>query len=352
MKKSVLLILAVLFLSGCATYKIQKGQAPYEGGFVAARDGKVLAEYTIGKDNSVPAEEGLARERLKRRRSMVEHYYKKMGDIDNRFKQAFVDPPLMMLHFVTGIFRLPFIAISDHKYEHNPAYRAKVQARQAKQDAALEARKRSLKSRLASYVEQDLVKEQVLAAKKISRPKVEKARRKKAPAAVSQTEAAKQALSTLEAREVAEVQEKDMQQAAAADAVEGFESAPAPAVAAVPEQAKAPVKVKAKAKAQAKVPAKPSRVSSLPTAVIKAKPQRGTSPLLVKFSAQGSQAPGSRIVSYEWDFGDGDTSEKKAPLNTYYNMGYNAESYTVTLTVRDSNGNSASATAVIEVLPR
>ncbi|MDD5255496.1 MAG: PKD domain-containing protein [Candidatus Omnitrophica bacterium] len=350
MKKSVSLILAALFLSGCATYKIQKGQAPYEGGFVAARDGKVLAEYTLGKDNSVPAEEGLARERFKRRRSMVEHYYKKIGDIDNRFKQAFVDPPLMMLHFMTGIFRLPFIALSDHKYEHNPAYRARVQERQAKQDAALEARKRSLKSRLASYVEQDLVKEQVLAAKKVSRPKVEKARRKKAPAAVSQTEAATQALATIEAQEVSEVQEKDMQQAAAADAVEGFESAPAPAAAAVPGQAKAQVKAKAKPKAQAK--AKPARVSVAPAAVIKARPQRGTSPLLVKFSAQASLAPGSKIISYEWDFGDGDTSEKKAPSNTYYNMGYNAESYTVTLTVRDSNGNSASATAVIEVLPR
>jgi len=341
-KKQLLCVCALLLLSGCATYKLQQGKTE---GFVVARDGKVLTEYTVGKDNLLPDKE-LAWERFKRRKGTVEHYYKKIGEVDNRFKQGFIDPPLMMLHFVTGIFRLPFIALADHKYEHNPEYRKAVQERQLKDDAREEARKRSLMSKLQAYVEQDLLKE------KVQRPAL-KAKKAAKVSAVSQTQAATQALSTIESdlqeQEVSQVREKSIQQAAAKEAVEGFEEAPVPVqtVSAAPPK-KAPPVQKPKKPAPAKI--KAGREPQKPVAVISARPQKGASPLTVRFSSQGSK--GARIVSYAWDFGDGDTSEKPRPSNTYYNMGYDPETYRVTLTIKDANGNTATAEAVIEVLPR
>lgn len=88
MKKILILIALVVFLSGCATYKFQRGLKPYDKGYVVSRDDYTIVEYTIGKNNSVP-DLGLARQRFKKRRNIVEHYYKKMGYIENRFKMAF-----------------------------------------------------------------------------------------------------------------------------------------------------------------------------------------------------------------------------------------------------------------------
>jgi len=95
------IIPATLLLSGCATYSFQKGQSPYNKGYVAARYGRVIPEYTLGKDNSVPDEQ-IARERFRRRRVEVESYYKQMGYIENRFKQMFVDPPVFIVNSIFG----------------------------------------------------------------------------------------------------------------------------------------------------------------------------------------------------------------------------------------------------------
>jgi len=102
MKKLSVLLFLFLILSGCATYKFQKGQSPYDKGYVASRDDRVLLEYTVGKDDSVP-DLGLAKERFKKRKGMVEHYYKKMGYITNNFKKTFWDMPALMVNFFTGI---------------------------------------------------------------------------------------------------------------------------------------------------------------------------------------------------------------------------------------------------------
>ena len=158
MKKTILLVLLVVFLSGCATYKFQRGKEPYNKGYVVSRDDYIIPEYTIGKDNSVPSIE-LAKERFKKRRQMVEYYYEKMGYIENKLKTTFWEPTVLFLKFIGGVFRLPSIAISDYKYEHNPQYREKIIKMQQEQDALEEARIQKLKDTLNIYIQKELAKE-------------------------------------------------------------------------------------------------------------------------------------------------------------------------------------------------
>jgi len=86
-----------------------------------------------------------------------------------------------------------------------------------------------------------------------------------------------------------------------------------------------------------------------PVAIIIAKPVKGYSPLTVKFSGQKSYSKNGKIVSYIWDFGDGDTSAKKNPENTYWSTTYGPRNFTVTLTVKDAAGLTSSTTSIIEV---
>lgn len=157
MKISILLIL-IVFLSGCATYDFHYGKAPYDKGYVASRDNYPILEYTIGKDNNVP-DLKLSKERFDRRRKIVEHYYKKMGYIENHFKMTFWDPCVMFLKLVGGVFRLPFIAISDYRYGHNPKYKANIDRREEVKEALQEARIRKLKEGLNIYIQKDLGQE-------------------------------------------------------------------------------------------------------------------------------------------------------------------------------------------------
>jgi len=159
MRKILILFALAIFLSGCATYKFQRGKTPYDKGYVASRDDRTILEYTVGKDNSVPSLE-LARERFKKRKNMVEHYYSKMGYIEGRLKSDFWDPAVLLLKFIGGIFRLPFIAASDYKYEHNPQYREKIIKMQQERDAKEEARIKKLKEELDSYIQNELTQEQ------------------------------------------------------------------------------------------------------------------------------------------------------------------------------------------------
>ena len=86
------------------------------------------------------------------------------------------------------------------------------------------------------------------------------------------------------------------------------------------------------------------------SAVIIAKPAKGLSPLRVNFYGDKSRSPQGRIISYEWDFGDGDTSTKKNPRNVYWSTTFGSRYFTVTLTVRDAQGNASTDSSVIEVL--
>ena len=159
MKKIILLFLITLFLAGCASYKFQRGSQPYDKGYVVSRDDYAIPEYTIGKDNSVPSGLALARERFKKRKNVVEEYYKKMGCIENHFKMVFWDPGVFFLKMVGGIFRLPLVAISDYKLEHSPKYREKIRKIQDEQDLNEEIRTKKLKEELNNYIQKELDKE-------------------------------------------------------------------------------------------------------------------------------------------------------------------------------------------------
>jgi len=96
-----------------------------------------------------------------------------------------------------------------------------------------------------------------------------------------------------------------------------------------------------------------------PVVSISANPETGESPLDVDFKVVGSDNDGW-IVSYDWDFGDGNTSSWRNPSNTYdvddtYNNTYdrveNKTTYNVTLTVTDNDGETSEATTTIEILP-
>jgi hypothetical protein len=76
-------------------------------------------------------------------------------------------------------------------------------------------------------------------------------------------------------------------------------------------------------------------------------PYNGTVGLPMPFSSGGSSDPDGSIVSYEWDFGDGDSSTEANPTHNYDTAG----NYSVTLTVTDDEGDSDSdaTTATITV---
>ncbi|MFC1675280.1 PKD domain-containing protein [Candidatus Omnitrophota bacterium] len=288
MKRSLILLLAVIFLSGCATYRFHRGpKPPLDKGYVVSRDDIVIPEYTIGHDQGAPADIELARERFKRRRKRVEYYYKKMDVIDNHFNGAVWKPLIMFSKLAAGIFRLPFIMISDYRYHRNPAYKEKIESRLDELDAREDARMDKLRVELGRYIQRDMISED---------PSL-------APAPVASPPAPKK-------------EEKI-----------------------IPKKAAVPRKLVI---AEEKKPGI--------CAVIVAKPVKGYSPLQVSFSASRSRSTRGRIISYSWDFGDGDTSDKRNSINTFYSTSFDPRQFTVTLTVTDDKGSTATASITIEVL--
>lgn len=81
-----------------------------------------------------------------------------------------------------------------------------------------------------------------------------------------------------------------------------------------------------------------------PTPVITADIVRGVVPLAVQFSSQQSTDDGL-IVDRVWDFGDGASSQDISPRHTYNETGV----FTVTLTLTDDAGASASRSITISV---
>ena len=74
-------------------------------------------------------------------------------------------------------------------------------------------------------------------------------------------------------------------------------------------------------------------VQAPPVCRFSADPVSGIAPLLVQFSDESSGEP----QSWNWDFGDGNTSDLEHPMYEFSNPG----TYTVTLTVMNSYGNSS-----------
>jgi PKD repeat protein len=80
-----------------------------------------------------------------------------------------------------------------------------------------------------------------------------------------------------------------------------------------------------------------------PTVAATADPKTGNAPLLVAFSANGSD-PENQALTYSWDFGDGGTSLRQNPDHRYMQPG----TYTAKVTVKDPKG--ATGTATVEIV--
>jgi len=326
------------FLSGCATYKFQKPATSGGQGFIACYDGKPILEYTVGKDKSLP-DLTLAKERFNRRRSTVEYYYKQMGQIESRLKGLFWDPPAMVIDFIGGILRWPFIASADYKYNHNSKYRAKVDRLDEEKDELEIARISKLKKELGAYIAKDIAEESG------GRGVVENALSQSLPEPELLPPDKREPVKTEMPLPIVEPSVPEIVPAPVM-----IKEAPAslPVVEPVlpatvePESKIEPVVFKDKPL--------PALRSAVPVAVIMAKPIKGYSPLKVNFSGQKSYSKSGRIVSYLWDFGDGDTSTKKNPENTYLSTTFGSRNFTVTLTVKDETGSTSSATSNIEVM--
>ena len=336
MKKISVLLFLVCFLSGCATYKFQKPDDSAQG-YLAYYDGKPIAEYTVGKDKSLP-DLTLAKERFKRRRATVERYYKQTGQIQSRFRGYFWEPPAMLVGFIGGVLRWPFIAVADYKYNHNPGYKARVDKQDEEREALAAARESSLKKELNAYIAKDLVEESG------GQGVIEEALSEAQPQPSVSPQIQEAAVKT---EEPAVIPEPPLPAAPEPEVIQ--EEPAARAALEVVEPIEAPAKVKPLA-VEKLPPVK--KILAMPVAVITAKPLKGESPLKVKFSASKSIAKSAKIVAYSWDFGDGDTSTKKNPENTYWSTTFGSRCYTITLTVRDAMGSVSSTTATIEVITR
>ena len=346
MKKTSVLLFLVLFLSGCATYKFQKGKPPFDKGYVASRDNNTIIEYTVGKGGSVPSDLELAKERFNRRRETVENYYRKMGYIEDKAKQTFWDPPIMFVKLIGGFFRLPFVAISDYRYEHNTKYREKVIKREEEQYAAERKRINGLKEKLNKYIEADLSKEPPAKEQPVLLAQVAQ---QEAVAAKTQEELKPQPREELKPQPQEESRPQPKEEITKERPVPVV-AGPAPTV--IKEK---PVERRPETKAQVK-PAqpkeepKPKTSRLLPKAIIFARPTKGPSPLKVNFYGNKSYSVYGRIVSYYWDFGDGDTSTKPNPTNTYISTTYGSKSFIAALTIKDDKGDTATSNMVIEVV--
>ncbi|NUO82968.1 PKD domain-containing protein, partial [candidate division KSB1 bacterium] len=87
-------------------------------------------------------------------------------------------------------------------------------------------------------------------------------------------------------------------------------------------------------------------VNAPPTAIASASPTSGGAPLLVQFTGSGSTDTDGTIVSFAWDFGDGNTSTQADPQYTYNALGNRI----ARLIVTDNGGAKDTATVAINVI--
>lgn len=149
-----------LLFSGCAVHRFQKPQKG--GGYLAARFGYVIPEYTVDLDNKAPQDFNLAKARLQRRNDTVEKYYIEMGQIEDYFQRYVGHFPKIIWSIFANTIKMPFHIVSEYKYEHNEAYRKKIDDLDAKQKAEEEERINKLKSELREFIAQDLENEKQL----------------------------------------------------------------------------------------------------------------------------------------------------------------------------------------------
>jgi len=155
-KKSIAILLLFMFTApGCVSYKYLQGVKPYGDDYVVSRNDTLIPEYTIGRDKKAPLDSSSAEERFKRRRAKVEYYYKKM-DIFYDPLVSFASYPLSLVSMITGIFKLPFIAVSDYRYEHNPEYRKRIDKLEADKKRKEDEQRQKLQDELNAFIKRDL----------------------------------------------------------------------------------------------------------------------------------------------------------------------------------------------------
>jgi hypothetical protein len=92
----------------------------------------------------------------------------------------------------------------------------------------------------------------------------------------------------------------------------------------------------------------PTPTPKKPHARFKFKPKHPRAHRKVRFDASASTAPGSRIVSYRWKFGDGKKGHGRKVRHRFEKAG----KYKVTLTVRAANGRKGKVTHKVRVRRR
>ena len=85
--------------------------------------------------------------------------------------------------------------------------------------------------------------------------------------------------------------------------------------------------------------------NQLPTAAFTRNPSSGEAPLLVDFDGRPSDDPDGSIVSWDWDFGDGEVDVGETVLHTFTQSG----NFLVTLTVTDDQGATDGTTQAVTV---
>ena len=74
-------------------------------------------------------------------------------------------------------------------------------------------------------------------------------------------------------------------------------------------------------------------------------PYEGSEDSTITFSSSGSSDPDGTVISYLWDFGDGETSTEENPSHEYAEPG----TYSVSLTVTDDRGDVQTISATVTV---
>ncbi len=88
-----------------------------------------------------------------------------------------------------------------------------------------------------------------------------------------------------------------------------------------------------------------------PVAVASATPLSGAGQVAVQFDATGSRDPDGDLLSYTWDFGDGQQGSGPRPSHTYANADTQTKVFTAVLTVTDASGAWGTDRVSVVVFP-